>query len=72
MKLMAQFLFLHPSCKRHIDYAIETQLSNFIKYYREKIFKKQLVEKLDAELSQIIKKKDDTECEFEVIILFKF
>lgn len=58
MKLMAQFLFLHPNCKRQIDYAIETQLSNFIKYYREKIFKKQLMEALESELNDAIQKQD--------------
>lgn len=70
MKLIAQFLFLHPNYKRLIEFASETTVLNFIKYYREKIFKKELMDTLKTELSDVLQKQDDKEFETDVIVTY--
>lgn len=70
MKLIAQFLFLHPNYKRLIEFASETIVLNFIKYYREKIFKKDLMDTLKTELSDVLQKQDDKEFETDVIVTY--
>ena len=98
MKLIAQFLFLHPNYKRLIEFSSETTLLNFIKYfaamfcvaiydkrlekfpkfcryYRDKIFKKELMDTLKLELKNFFQKKEDKEIELDVIkhmFLFQF
>ena len=44
MQLMSQFLFLHPTHKRLVEFVSETVFLSFIKYYRQNDFKKQLNE----------------------------
>lgn len=70
MKLIAQFLFLHPNYKRLIEFASETTVLNYIKYYREKIFKKELMDTLKTELSDVLQKQDDKEFETDVIVTY--
>ena len=41
---MSQFLFLHPTHKRLVEFVSETVFLSFIKYYRQNDFKKQLNE----------------------------
>ena len=44
MKLMSNFLFLHPNHKRLVDFTSESVFISFIKFYRKNDLKKQLQE----------------------------
>ena len=44
MQLMGQFLFLHPTYKRLVEFVSETVFLSYIKFYRQNDFKKQLNE----------------------------
>lgn len=48
MKLMTQFLFLHPTHKRLVEFVSETVFLGFIKFYRQNDLKKQLNEITNA------------------------
>ena len=41
---MGQFLFLHPTYKRLVEFVSETVFLSYIKFYRQNDFKKQLNE----------------------------
>ena len=62
MQLTSQFLFLHPNYKRLVEFAAETTIANYIKYFRLNIFKIKLNEEIKAEaLKQTGKEYDQTE-----------
>ena len=44
MQLMGQFLFLHPTYKRLVEFVSETVFLSYIKFYRQNDFKNQLNE----------------------------
>ena len=44
LKLMSQFLFLHPNCKRIVDFNSEQAVINFVKYFRPNVLGKCLTE----------------------------
>ena len=41
---MSQFLFLHPTYKRLVDFVSETVFLSFIKFYRQNDYKRHLNE----------------------------
>jgi hypothetical protein len=59
MQLISQFLFLHPSYKRLVEFAAETTLANYVKYYRHNFFKNQLNEEIKLEAMKLVDKEFD-------------
>lgn len=49
MQLISQFLFLHPNYKRLVEFAAETTIANYIKYFRLNTLKIKLNEEIKAE-----------------------
>jgi len=60
MQLISQFLFLHPSYKRLVEFAAETTLANYIKYFRQSIFKRRLNDEIKLEAAEQQGKEYDT------------
>lgn len=70
MQLISQFLFLHPSYKRLVEFAAETTMANYIKYFRQNIFKRRLNEEIKLEaMEQLGKEYDSIEAEVILIII---
>lgn len=71
MQLISQFLFLHPSYKRLVEFAAETTMTNYIKYFRQNIFKRRLNEEIKLEATeQLGKEYDSIEAEVNFLINF--
>lgn len=71
MQLISQFLFLHPSYKRLVEFAAETTMANYIKYFRQSIFKRRLNEEIKLEaMEQLGKEYDSMEAEVNFLINF--
>ena len=67
MQLISQFLFLHPSYKRLVEFAAETTMANYVKYYRQNLVKNQLNEEIRREAADLASIEYDAN-EAEVII----
>ena len=52
MQLISQFLFLHPNYKRLVEFAAETTMANYIKYFRQNIFKHRLNEEIKVDAAE--------------------
>ena len=59
MQLMGQFLFLHPTYKRLVEFVSETVFLSYIKFYRQNDFKKQLNELNKEYYAQNLDTKND-------------
>jgi hypothetical protein len=70
MKLIAQFLFLHPNIKKLIDFVADNVFISFVKYYRQSGLQKKLEEMYTAYETLDLKDEDmestETEVRFEI------